>query len=165
MNVDIWLFIAMPRYEKLSVAELTRGLPLTGFIPIFDPKRTDNVFRCLGEREKVLSFMTNFLNFLFEDILVELVRRSFYVTETSGSRSKLVFYHHQTWARITTPILDELQVSMFQPTDGSSAHAALCRLVPKGKPGKFRPIMSFKKPPSTVFTRQFNYFFQLSCFF
>ena len=142
----------MPRFEKLSVSELMHGLPLSGFISLFDVKRTQSKFQCPSELAKVKGFMTQFMYFLFEDVLVDLVRGSFYVTETSGSRSKLVFYRHDAWNRMTAPVMDDLQHSMFQPVDesSSSSHAARCRLVPKGTPGKFRPIISFKKPPSTV---------------
>lgn len=150
LRKKIWTFLQMNRFEKMSVNELIHGLSLKELIPIFDPKkRTLLSFQNTSEHEKIKQYTREFLHFLFDNYLVELLRFNFYITEVSESRCRLVFYRHDTWNRLAGPVLESLQETMFQPVKavGPGANLARCRLVPKAK-GKFRPIVAFKKPPS-----------------
>lgn len=147
----LWIFLRMPRFEKMSTDELIYGFPLKEIFPIFDPKAKTKsaAFQNPNEHEKIKSIFKNFMTFLFENLVVELLRSNFYITETAVSRSRLVFYRHDTWTQMTKPMLEVFQETMFQPVNGAVVSAkARCRLVPKEN-GRFRPIMAFKKPPST----------------
>lgn len=136
----------------MSTDELIYGFPLKEILPIFDPKTKNKTaaFHNPNEHEKIKTIFKNFMTFLFENLIVELLRSNFYITETAASRSRLVFYRHDTWTQMTKPMLEVFQETMFQPVKGASVVAtkARCRLVPKEN-GRFRPIMAFKKPPST----------------
>lgn len=90
----------------------------------------------------------NFLWFLFENVLFPLIKYNFYVTDSSNQRNRLLFYRHDTWLRISRPAIQELLQSHFTPTD-MRPNLPKCRLVPKEN-GKFRPITSFVKLPSSV---------------
>lgn len=159
LRQKLWVFLKMPRFEKMSVNELIVGVSLKAIAPIFDLKRTNSAFQSLSEHEKIKSLFKNFMHFLFESFLIELLRSNFYITEAANSRSRLVFYRHDVWTQLTLPVIESLQESMFQPIFGNTSDAfavpvnslskARCRLVPKDN-GTFRPIMAFKKPPSTV---------------
>lgn len=154
LRKKIWTFLRMNRFEKMSVNELVHGLSLKELIPIFDPKSNNNniSFQNPAEHEKIKGYMMGFFHFLFENYLLDLLRCNLYITEVSNSRSQLAFYRHDTWTRLTTPILETLQDTMFQaveaPSPNSINNISRCRLVPKGK-DKFRPILAFKKPPSS----------------
>lgn len=147
----IWTFLRMPRFENMSTSELIRDFPLKSILPIFDPKATKGSFQNPSEHEKIKHLLKNFMAFLFENVVVDLLRSNFYISETASSRSRLVFYRHDTWIQLTRPMLEIFQETMFQPvlTGYSPIETnARCRLVQKDN-GRFRPITSFKKPPST----------------
>ena len=147
----------MPRFEKMSTKELIYGFQLKESLPIFDPKRSSMTilsFSCPDEHEKIKSYMQAFLQFLFDHFIVDLLRSNFYITEASNSRSRLVFYRHDVWIKLTAPVLENIQESMFQSIGSfvdkkKNVANARCRLVPKGE-SKFRPITAFKKTPTTV---------------
>ena len=157
LRSKIWTFLRMTRFEKMSINELLHGLSLKELAPIFDVKkgqRGTGFISCPAEHEKIKKLTGAFFRFLFDNFLVDLLRSNFYVTEVSTSRSRLAFYRHDTWNRLTTPVLDNLRESMFQSVSVPDHHvkskAARCRLVPKGNyDGKFRPIVAFKKPPTS----------------
>ena len=166
LRKKLWIFLKISRFEKFSVNELILGLEIKQILPIFDPKTTTTTNKKSfppSEHEKIKGFMKSFMHFLFENYIVDLMKSNFYITESAGSRSRLVFYRHDTWNRLTEPVLESFQEDMFQPTNATlnnrSVSKARCRLVPKDN-GKFRPIMAFKKPPSTVKTEEniCNYF-------
>ena len=146
----LWTFLRMPRFEKICTNELIFGFPLKEILPIFDPKSKN--FQSPSEHEKIKFLFRNFMTFIFENLVIELLRSNFYISETAASRSRLVFYRHDTWARLTKPMLEVFQETMFQPVVWATGiqieSKARCRLVPKEN-GRFRPIMAFKKPPST----------------
>jgi telomerase reverse transcriptase len=153
----LWIFLKISRFEKMSVNELIHGLKIKEILPIFDSKAVqeakakNTMTMPQSEHEKIKWFIKSFMHFLFENFIVDLLRSNFYITEAAGSRSRLVFYRHDTWNRLTEPVLETLKDNLFQPitTTDSKQVKARCRLVPKDT-GKFRPIMAFRKPPSTV---------------
>lgn len=159
----LWSFLKMPRFEKMGSKELILGVSMKDLVSIFDPKHEKDsnfTFQSRSEHEKISNLVSNFMNFIFEDFLIDLLRSNFYITEGSNSRSRLIFYRHNVWMKLTQPAAEALQESMFQPihvnnsissqvpVQVNSLAKARCRLVPKDN-GTFRPIMAFKKPPST----------------
>lgn len=146
----IWTFLRMPRFEKMSTVELIRDFPLKTILSTFDTKSSKGSFQTPSEHEKIKHLLKGFMTFVFEDLVVDLLRSNFYISETASSRSRLVFYRHDTWIQLTRPMLEIFQETMFQPVIGGSKTEtkARCRLVPKDN-GRFRPITAFKKPPST----------------
>ena len=154
LRKKLWIFLKISRFEKFSLNELIHGLKIKEILPIFDPKSTTKPTIPKSEHDKIKGLMKNFMHFLFENFIVDILRSNFYITEAAGSRSRLVFYRHDIWNRLTEPVLESFKEDMFQPiiTDSNllkSLSKARCRLVPKDN-GKFRPIMAFRKPPSTV---------------
>ena len=137
----------LPRFESVSEADLMSSLKISEIAAIFDPKIGSSI-QSPNEHEKFKSFSASLLWFLFQDFLVPLIRYNFYVTESSYMRTKLYFYRHETWKRITSPHFDGLLNSMFTPANPVKNMSKL-RLVPKEN-GKFRPITAFYSNTSSV---------------
>lgn len=151
----------------MSTKDLLRGLQLRGCLSLFDPKAVNSSGHCRSfqstdELRKIEKLCSNFLFFIFEHILIDLLRYNFYITESAAIRTKLLFFRHDSWLKLTAPTLEEFQGNMFDPViDNSNKNnlplwrgkklvpLARCRLVPKGN-GKYRPIMSFYKPTAKV---------------
>lgn len=162
LRKKLWIFLKLTRFEKMSANELILGLSIKEIATIFDPKISSKKgIQSPGEHEKFKGLIVNFMYFFFENFVIDLLRSNFYITEAANSRSRLVFFRHDTWNRLTEPVLEAFQESMFQPLHTTSnlvksLSKARCRLVPKDN-GKFRPIMAFKKPPSTVTSPTFRF--------
>ena len=90
--------------------------------------------------------------YVFDSILVPLLRSNFHITESSTDKNHLFFFRQDIWKRLTEPHLSKLKLSMFQeiktrkPTkssDTSALNFSHMRLVPKG--ASFRPIMNLRR--------------------
>ena len=158
LRKKLWIFLKISRFEKMSVNELICGLKIKEILPIFDTKSKSKTTMPQSEHDKMKGYIRAFMRFLFDDFIVDLLRSNFYITEAAGSRSRLVYFRHDTWKSFTEPVLENFQESMFQPIISDNPKLisrARCRLVPKDN-GKFRPIMAFIKPPSTVKKQQLD---------
>lgn len=94
--------------------------------------------------------------YIFDSLLIPLVRSNFHVTESNTHRNRLFFFRHDVWRRLTEPSLTSLKLSMFEemkPTQAKHLLSARAlgfsqfRLLPK-KAG-FRPIMNLRRRITT----------------
>jgi hypothetical protein len=145
--LELILLLLMPRFELVSDSDLLSSLKISKIAFIFDPK-VSTACQSPSEHEKFKSLAKAFLWFIFQDFLIPLVNYNFYVTESSSLRTKLVFYRHEAWNRLSAHNLEEHLEAMFTPTNASSKIANF-RMVPKEN-GKFRPIIAFKRNPLSV---------------
>lgn len=145
--LEIVLLLCSPRFEAISENDLLASLKLSEIITLFDPNSNGRINNP-SEHEKIKRFAASLLLFIFQDVIIQLIRYNFYVTESSSLRTKLLFYRHETWKRLTSSNLDRLLDSMFTPAD-SIKHMSQLRLVPKDN-GNFRPIVTYRKNLTSV---------------
>lgn len=93
-----------------------------------------------------------FLYYVFDSLLIPLVRSNFHVTESNVHRNRLFFFRHDVWRRMTEPALSHIKLSMFEEMDTVRALKLLdgrplgfsqIRLLPKAN--GIRPIMNLKR--------------------
>ena len=93
-----------------------------------------------------------FVYYIFDSLLIPLIRSNFHVTESNTHRNRLFFFRHDVWRRLTEPSLTALKLSMFEEMKPTQVRHLLnarvlgfsqMRLVPK-KAG-FRPIMNLRR--------------------
>ena len=93
-----------------------------------------------------------FVYYIFDSLLIPLIRSNFHVTESNTHRNRLFFFRHDVWRRLTEPSLTALKLSIFEemrPTQAKHLLSARVlgfsqlRLLPK-KAG-FRPIMNLRR--------------------
>ena len=60
-----------------------------------------------------------FIYWVFDSLLVPLVRSNFHVTESNVHRNRLFYFRHDVWRMLAEPSLSEIKLSMFEemPTD------------------------------------------------
>ncbi len=145
--LELLLLLNSPRFESISESDLLSSLKIAEVAIIFDLKFGSNL-NSSAEHELIRSFFKAFLWFIFQDFILPLIKFNFYVTESSSVRTKLFFYRHEAWNRISAQNMDDNLDSMFTPTEATQIMAKL-RLVPKEN-GKFRPIIAFKRNPNSV---------------
>ena len=113
-------------------------------------RRQDKTSKSEGEKRRQL--FAEFAYYIFDSLVIPLIRSNFHVTESSVHRNRLFFFRHDVWRALSEPILTSLRQSMFQEVPAPYAkdildHRALgysqIRLLPKENGA--RPIMNLRR--------------------
>ena len=92
------------------------------------------------------------LYYIFDSLLVPLIRSNFHVTESNAHRHRLFYFRHDVWRLLTEPSMTNLKLTMFDEIPTQKAKLMLdsrvlgfsqIRLVPKGV--GVRPIVNLKR--------------------
>ena len=106
-------------------------------------------FSDLSKRREILH---EFLYYLFDSILIPLVRSNFHVTESTHYKNRIFYFRHDVWKALTEPVLTRIKHSMFEEIPLTKARQLLdartlgfsqIRLLPKGT--GLRPIMNLRR--------------------
>lgn len=109
------------------------------------------------DMQKRSEIFLEFLYYVFDSLLIPLIRSNFHVTESNTHRNRLFFFRHDIWRRLTEPSLASLKLAMFEEMKPTQAKHLLnarelgfsqVRLLPK-KAG-FRPIMNLRRRVSKI---------------
>ena len=101
------------------------------------------------KRKEILA---EFLYYMFDSLLVPLIRSNFYVTESSTHRNQLFYFRHDVWRKLAEPSLRSLKATNFDELEPSTARTILAsktlglgqlRLLPKRK--GMRPIVNLRR--------------------
>jgi len=102
--------------------------------------------------KKRLEIFQEFIYYLFDSVLIPLIRANFHVTESNSHRYRLFFFRHDVWRTIAEPALASLKLSMFEEIKSDRAQKILAsrslgfsqiRLLPKET--GVRPIMNLRR--------------------
>ena len=90
--------------------------------------------------------------YVFDSLLIPLVRSNFHVTESNIHRNRLFFFRHDIWRALTEPAISNLKLNMFEEIQTDKARRLLdarplgfsqIRLLPKET--GVRPIMNLRR--------------------
>ena len=90
-------------------------------------QRKQGIRLSLSDAQKRTCLLHEFVYYIFDSILIPLVRANFYVTESQIHRNRLFYFRHDMWRRLTEKPLEDLQSSMFQPLKHEKAQRLLAR--------------------------------------
>ncbi|CAD6447834.1 90dde13d-292a-4651-93b4-1c553ad6b48e [Sclerotinia trifoliorum] len=148
-NVDN--FIGLRRFEVLSLHEVMQGIKIAEIEWLRTPS-TSNQKLSLTDFKKRREIFLEFLYYLFDSILIPLVRSHFHVTESNVHRQRLFFFRHDVWKSLAEPALASLKLKMFEEVKLKDAQQILAsrtlgfsqmRLIPKET--GVRPIMNLRR--------------------
>ncbi|KAL8703103.1 MAG: hypothetical protein Q9201_003694, partial [Fulgogasparrea decipioides] len=103
----------------------------------------------LAKRKELL---LEFLYYVFDSILIPLIRSNFHVTESNLHKNRIFYFRHDVWRELAEPALTKIKRSMFEeiPTiqarkllDARTLGFSQIRLLPKGT--GVRPIMNLRR--------------------
>ncbi|CCU74861.1 telomerase reverse transcriptase [Blumeria hordei DH14] len=146
-NVD--QFVKRRRYETLSLHEALQGLQIKNIEWL--GSSTYNQKLCQSDYSKRSDLFQEFIYFIFDSILIPLIRTNFYVTESNLHRNQIFYFRHDVWRLITEPTMSSLKINLFKEIPPQQARKMLSscalgysqiRLLPKEQ--GFRPIMNLK---------------------
>lgn len=101
---------------------------------------------------KRVEILQEFVYYLFDSLLIPLIRATFYVTESQVYRNRLFYFRHDVWRRLTEGPLAELKSSVFVELPKKRAEEILAqkrlpwasvRLLPKAT--GVRPITNLSR--------------------
>ena len=64
-----------------------------------------------AKRRKLLA---EFIYWLFDSFIIQLLRAQFYITESSAESNRVFYFRHDVWKKISEPQLEKLKLDMFQ---------------------------------------------------
>ncbi|PQE12601.1 Telomerase reverse transcriptase protein [Rutstroemia sp. NJR-2017a BBW] len=148
-NVD--RFVRMRRFEVLSLHEVSQDIKIADIEWLRSPN-TANQKMSQTDLNKCREIFLEFLYYLFDSIVLPLIRAHFHVTETNVHRQRLFFFRHDVWRSLAEPALASLKLKMFEEIKPDEAHKILdsralgfsqIRLLPKET--GVRPIMNLRR--------------------
>ena len=104
------------------------------------------------EQAKQNEVFLELIYYIFDSLIIPLIRFNFHVTESSTHQNRLFYFRHDVWRMVTEPAIRELKSNLFQeiPTadalkvlDARSLGFSQVRLLPKAT--GLRPIMNLKR--------------------
>ncbi|KAJ9485945.1 hypothetical protein VN97_g7403 [Penicillium thymicola] len=151
-------FIKLRRFESLSLHEVCKGIKITS-VPWLEPPQiqttpsSETISKiALSDLHKRTELFHEFMFWIFDSILIPLIRSHFYVTESQTHRNRLFYFRHDMWQQLTQQPFGELKATMFEELEPDQAQRVLTRrslgfgalrLLPKST--GLRPILNLRK--------------------
>lgn len=145
-------FIRMRRFESLNLHEVCQGLKITSIPWLEPPKVSPSSKLSQTDLQKRTELLHEFIYYLFDSIIIPLIRTNFYVTESQTHRNRLFFFRHDIWRQLTEQPLADLKSSVFEELKPDTAQRVLgrrplgyssLRLLPKNT--GVRPILNLRR--------------------
>ncbi|RYP54201.1 hypothetical protein DL768_000980 [Monosporascus sp. mg162] len=144
-------FILLRRFEGMSLHEVVQGIKIANIDWLAPPRLMSNKTSQTDMQKRVELFY-EFLYFIFDSLLIPLIRSNFYVTESNNQKCRLFFFRHDVWRYVAEPSMSSLKLKMFEEVNMDDACRILdsralgfsqVRLLPKGT--TMRPIMNLRR--------------------
>ena len=93
-----------------------------------------------------------FLYYVFDSLLIQLIRFNFHVTESNTHQNRIFYFRHDTWRALTEPTMASFKLNMYeeiktvkakQLLDARTLGFSQIRLLPKGN--GVRPITNLRR--------------------
>ncbi|KAJ6121653.1 Telomere reverse transcriptase [Penicillium capsulatum] len=150
-------FIKLRRFENLSLHEVCKALKISGISWLACPQLQashpgEKMNMSLSDFQKRKELMHELIYYIFDSIVIPLVRNNFYVTESQTHRNRLFYFRHDVWVQLTEQSFAELKANMFEEIEPIRAESMLAgqslglgslRLLPKST--GLRPILNLRK--------------------
>lgn len=102
--------------------------------------------------QKRKEIFLEFLYYVFDSLLIPLIRSNFHVTESNVHQNRLFYFRHDVWRALTEPAMTNFKISMYEEIKTAKAKRLLdaralgfsqIRLLPKGN--GVRPITNLRR--------------------
>lgn len=107
--------------------------------------------------QKRKEILLEFLYYVFDSLLIPLIRSNFHVTESNAHQNRLFYFRHDTWRKLTEPAMADFKLSMYEEIKTVKAKKLLgartlgfsqIRLLPKTN--GVRPITNLRRRVTTL---------------
>ncbi|GAD98225.1 telomerase reverse transcriptase [Paecilomyces variotii No. 5] len=154
-NVD--RFVRLRRFESLSLHQTCMGLKISCMrwaecrTQQEDPRFTQQKLS-LTELQKRTELLHELVYYIFDSLLIPIIKAHFYVTESQMHRNRLFYFRHDIWRMLSADPLAHLKSSMLEEMKREKAERILARrslgygtlrLLPKSSGA--RPIVNLRR--------------------
>ncbi|KAL8822756.1 MAG: hypothetical protein Q9191_006514 [Dirinaria sp. TL-2023a] len=145
-------FVHLRKFESLSLHTVFQGVKMKAITWLSPPRSEGAQKMALSDMQKRTEIFLEFLYYLFDSLLIPLIRSNFHVTESNVHRNRLFYFRHDVWRALAEPTLAKIRGSMFEEVNTMKALKVLgartlgfsqVRLLPKTK--GMRPIMNLRR--------------------
>lgn len=108
-------FICLRRYETMNLHEVCQGVRLSDcewLLPRSDRALWQRPTQTETSKRRALLY--ELLFWLFDGLLVPLLRTNFYATESAKFRNRVLYFRHDDWSSISQPIFEKLKHECFE---------------------------------------------------
>ncbi|GAC99531.1 hypothetical protein PHSY_007133 [Pseudozyma hubeiensis SY62] len=146
-------FVRLRRYETFNLHQIAQSFRFTDVdwaLPPSAVKCNRRLTRQESESRKKL--VLELLYWLFDGLVIPLLRTTFYITETAAYRNKVLYFRQDDWHVLSRPVLGQLKESIFEPLTRAEALSMMSsrklgyshvRLLPKET--GVRPIVNLRR--------------------
>uniref|UniRef100_A0A093VGH0 Telomerase reverse transcriptase n=1 Tax=Talaromyces marneffei PM1 TaxID=1077442 RepID=A0A093VGH0_TALMA len=147
-------FIRISRFESFSLHEVCNGFKITSLRWLEPPScSSSNGQRiALSDLRKRTEIFHEFIYYIFDSLLIPLIRTNFYVTESQVHKNRLFYFRHDVWRSLIEKPLTDIKSSMFEEIKRDRVSRVLqskqlswsaVRLLPKATGA--RPIINLRR--------------------
>ncbi|KAL8690402.1 MAG: hypothetical protein Q9218_004144 [Villophora microphyllina] len=145
-------FIRLRRFESLTLHAVCQHLKISSMAWLAPSHLRDDRRISSSDLAKRMEILLEFLYYLFDSLLIPLIRSNFHVTESNLHKNRIFYFRHDVWRTLTEPEMTRIKQSMFEEIPMMKARHLLdtrtlgfsqVRLLPKG--ATVRPIMNLRR--------------------
>lgn len=146
-------FVRLRRYESFNLHQIAQSFRFTDVdwaLPTKAVSRNRRLSRQEEEARKKL--VLELLYWIFDGLVIPLLRTTFYITETAAYRNRVLFFRQDDWHVLSKPVMGQLKESIFEPLTRAEALSMMSsrklgyshvRLLPKET--GVRPIVNLRR--------------------
>ncbi|GAA5871307.1 hypothetical protein JCM16303_000711 [Sporobolomyces ruberrimus] len=118
-------YLRMRRFETISLHSLLQGFSILDcdwLDPSSNFQKDGHEVKKTGsggtipsvELEKRKEVLAEFFHWLFDSLITDIVRTSFYVTDSATHQNRPLYFRQDDWAALTAPLLESLGNTVFE---------------------------------------------------
>ena len=146
-------FVRLRRFETFNLHQISQSFRFTDVdwaLPRQAVHRARRLTRQGSELRKRI--VLELLYWLFDGLVIPLLRTTFYITETAAYRNKVMYFRQDDWHALSKPVLGQLKETIFEPLTRAEALGMMSsrklgyshvRLLPKET--GVRPIVNLRR--------------------
>ncbi|KAJ6259859.1 hypothetical protein Dda_5503 [Drechslerella dactyloides] len=149
-------FVKLRRYESLTLHNVLQGYKMTDLAWLHQkqPSPTGKVKLDAADMKQCTSLFAEFVYYLFDSLVMPLIRAHFYVTESTSDKNRTCYFRQDVWRKLSSSYVNKMISTMFTdiPTqrardimDRRAAKFSTIRLLPKNN--SFRFLSNLKRRP------------------
>ncbi|GAA6017946.1 hypothetical protein JCM10207_002715 [Rhodosporidiobolus poonsookiae] len=154
-------FVRLRRYESTSLHTLLQGFSILECEWLVPPSASHKSNKQQKpnalDMEKRRELLSDFLFWLIDGFVIDLIRTAFYVTDAATHQNRPLYFRQDDWNVLTAPLLDTLGTSVFEKVPPNELISlqnkrelgySYVRLLPKE--AGVRPIVNLARRPLKI---------------
>ena len=107
-------FVHARKFETLTLHQIVEQIKVKSmrWLALPESEVTRNLAK--SELSKRIELLQEFVYYIFDSLLIPVIRSNFYVTESAPLKNKLLYFRHDVWRKLSTPSLAMLRVDLYQ---------------------------------------------------